>query len=59
MRRLRLQRGVGGNAFGRLEYRFAVRSDKARFDRGLCPRTAFEQAALDQQDIRALAGGGF
>ena len=53
---LRLQYGVRGNAFGWLENRFVIRGDEARFDRGLCPGPAFEQAAIDQQQIGALAG---
>ena len=58
MRRLRLQIGVGGNVFGRLQHRPAIGGDKTGLDRGLRPRAAFEQAAFDQQHIRALAGRG-
>ena len=58
MRRLRLQRRVGGECLRRLQDRLVIGGDKAGFDRGLRPRTAFEQAALDQQQIGALAGGG-
>ena len=58
MRGLRLQHGIGGNGLGRLRDRLVVGGDEARFDRGLRPRPAFEQAALDQQQIRALAGRG-
>ena len=35
--------------------RFAVGGDKARLDGGLRAGAAFEQAALDQQQVGALA----
>jgi hypothetical protein len=37
----------------------AIGNDAACFDSGLRPRTAFEQAALNQQDVCALAFGHF
>ena len=58
MRRLRLQHGVDGNGLGWLHDQPVVGRDEARFDRGLRPRSALEQAALDQQHVRALAGRG-
>ena len=58
MRRLRLQHRIDRNAFGRFRDRPSVSRDKARFNRGLRAGAAFEQAALDQQYIRALARGG-
>ena len=39
-------------------HRLVVGGDEAGLDRGLGPRPALEQAALDQQHIRALAGRG-
>src|SRR6202171_5679556 len=56
MRRLRLQHGVGGNALGWLHDLLVIGRDEARFNCGLRPGAAFEQAALDQQHIRTLAG---
>jgi hypothetical protein len=58
MRRLGLQHGIHSNAFGWFRDRPAVSRDEARLDRGLRAGAAFEQAALDQQYIRALARGG-
>ena len=58
MRRLRLQYGVGGNSLGGFQDLLVIGRDEAGFDRGLGPRPAFEQAALDQQQVRALAGRG-
>ena len=56
MGRLCLQRGVGGKGLGSLEHRFVIGRNEAGFDRGARPRPAFEQSALDQQKIDALAG---
>jgi hypothetical protein len=42
MRRLRLQRGVGGKRLGSLEHQFVIGKDEAGFDRGARPRPAFE-----------------
>jgi len=58
MRRLRLQYGVSGNALGGLEDLLVIGRDQACLDRGLGPRPAFEQAALDQEQVRALSGRG-
>ena len=58
MCRLRLQRRIDRNAFGWFRDRPAISGDEARFNRGLRAGAAFEQAALDQQYIRALARGG-
>ena len=58
VRRLRAQRGVNWNSLGRLQHRPVIGHDQARFDRGLRARPAFEQPALDQQQVRALAGTG-
>ena len=58
MRGLRLQRRVGGDGLRRLGDRLAVGGDEAGLDRRLRPRPAFEQAALDQQEIGAFAGRG-
>ena len=57
MRGLRLQHGVSGNALGGFHDRLVVGGDEAGLDRGLGPRPAFEQAALDQQQVRAFARG--
>jgi hypothetical protein len=59
MRRLRLQHRIDRNALGWFRDQPPIGGDEARLDRGLCAGAAFEQAALDQQDIRALARGGF
>ena len=56
MRRLRLQHGVDRNALGWFQDRLVIGGDEARLDRGLRAGAAFEQAALDQQHVRALAG---
>ena len=58
MRRLRQQHGVNGNGLGWLHDQPVVGHDEARFDGGLRPRSALEQAPLDQQHVRALAGRG-
>src|SRR6266576_309496 len=44
--------------FGWLQHRFVIGHDQARFDRRLRPGPAFEQTALDQQQVRALAVRG-
>ncbi len=59
MRSLRLQHGIGGNALGWLHDLLVIGRDETCFDRGLRPCPAFEQTALDQQQVRAFAGGGF
>ena len=58
MRGLRLQLGVKRDGLGGLCNGLAVGHDKARFDGSLRPRAAFEQAALDQQNVSALADRG-
>jgi hypothetical protein len=59
MRRLRLQHCVDRNALGWFRDQPPIGGDKARFNRGLRAGAALEQAALDQQQVRALARGGF
>ena len=56
MRGLRLQHGVGGDGLRRFCDRLVVGDDEAGLDRRARPRPALEQAALDQQDVGALAG---
>src|SRR5439155_17787573 len=58
VRGLRLQHGISGDALGRLHDPLVIGRDETRFDRGLRPGPGFEQAALDQQCVRALAGRG-
>ena len=53
----RLQHGVDGNGLGGLQHRLAVGDDEASLDRSLGAGPAFEQSALDQQQVRALARG--
>ena len=57
MRRARAQARVDRDLLGGLAHRRVVGADQAGFDRGLRLGAAFEQAALDQQAIGALAGG--
>ena len=56
--RLRFDLGVLRDRLGRLCERDAADADEPRRDRRLRPRPADEEAALDQNDIRALAHGG-
>src|ERR1700678_4536461 len=56
MRRLRAEFGVGGDKLGGFQHRSVVGDDQTGFDRGLGAGPAFEQPALDQQQVRALAG---
>ena len=58
VRRLRLQPGVSRDHFRGLLNWLVVGDDEPGVDRGARPRPALEQAALDQQNIRALAGSG-
>src|SRR5258705_1923262 len=55
---LRMQHGVRVDALGRLHALLVIGRDETRFDCRLRPGPAFEQAALDQQCVRALAGRG-
>src|ERR1700744_5926145 len=58
MRRLGLQNRVGGDVFRCFYDLLVVGGDETCFDRRLRARAAFEQAAFDQQHVRALAGRG-
>src|SRR5271154_3817885 len=53
--RLGLDRRVVGQGRGRLRQRDPADADKARRDRSLRPRPARKEAALNENDIRALA----
>ena len=55
MRGLGLQHGIRGKAVGGFEHRLAVGGHVAGLNRGLGPGAAFEQAALDQQQVGAFA----
>ena len=59
VRGLRGQFCVDGDGLRCLQNLLAVGYHAAGLDRGAGAGTAFEQAALDQQHVRALAGGGF
>src|SRR4051812_12346379 len=50
----RAKRRGGGDALGGLQALVAVGGDEPRLNRCLRARAAFEQAALDEQHIRAL-----
>src|SRR5438105_2218534 len=56
MRRLRLQHRIDGNGLGWLQNRLVTGHNQAGLDRRLRPCPALEQAAFDQQQVRALAG---
>ncbi len=58
MRGLGPQHCVGRNGLGRFGDLLVIGHDEAGRDGGLRPRPALEQAALDQEDIRAFAGRG-
>ena len=58
MRRLRLQHRVGGDRLGSLQHLFVVGRNEAGLDRGARASPAFEQPALDQQQIDALREDG-
>src|SRR5260370_39283507 len=55
---LPLQHCIRSDALGRLNALLVIGRDETRFDCRLRPGPAFEQAALDQQCVRALAGRG-
>jgi hypothetical protein len=55
VRGLRGQFGIGGDQLGGLQHRPAVGGHAAGVDRGAGAGAAFEQAALDQQHVHALA----
>ncbi len=57
VRRLGLDHRVLRDGFRGLYHLLVVGGDEAGLDRRARPRPALEQAALDQQNIRALAGG--
>ena len=58
MGRLRLQDGVGSDRLGSLQNLLVIGRDETGFDRRARASPAFEQSALDQQQIDAFAGRG-
>src|SRR3954470_13952582 len=58
MRGLGQQFGVRRNGLRWLGHQLAVADDQTGFDRGPRAGSAFEQAALDQQNVGALARWG-
>ena len=59
VRGLRGQFGIGGDHLRRFQHGPAVGGHAAGVDRGAGAGAAFEQAALDQQHVHALAGRSF